>query len=123
MQMFADFYKLSCILSSLVLWTCRANESNSKKLTGQEFNKKLDLNWPAALSLALLKTRAIPTSKYEIILFELMFDRPMNFGLRPYPMSNLTESSHNHIQYLKVFISSLETVTHKVLRTWNNPLE
>lgn len=96
MQMFADFYKLSYILSSLVLWTRRANESNSKKTHWPRFSDPLGLTWPTALSVALLKIRETPVSKHEIILLELMFGRPMNSGLRPYPMPNLTESSHNH---------------------------
>lgn len=33
--------------------------------------------------------------------FELMCVRPMNLGLRPYSVSNLMESTHNYVQYLK----------------------
>ena len=47
----------------------------------------------------------------------------MNFGLRPCPVPNLTESSQNHTQVLTGFLSSSETLRHKVIRTWKDPLE
>lgn len=113
MQMFADFYKLSYILSPLVLWTRRANESNSKKTHWPRFSNPLGLNWPTAL----LKIRGTPVSKHEIILFELMLGRPMNSGLRPYPMPNLTESSHNHsiLKRVSLLPRNPETQSHKNL--------
>ena len=51
-------------------------------------------HWPRALSLVLLEIRMSPTSKHGLSSFERMFVRPMNWGLRPYPMSNLMESTY-----------------------------
>ena len=44
----------------------------------------------------------------------------MHWGLRPYSVPSLVESSHKHVQYLKGLLS-LESVRHH--RTWKDPLE
>lgn len=51
-KMFTDFYKLSCSLSFLFLWTCTANESNSKETHWPRFSNQLGLKRPTALPLA-----------------------------------------------------------------------
>ena len=47
----------------------------------------------------------------------------MNLGQRSCPVPDLSESSHNHIQYFKGPLSSLEALRRTVTRTLKDTLE
>lgn len=78
---------------------------------------------PRALLLALLKIRGTPTSKHRLSLLEFIIAMLMNLCLKLCPVTDLTESCHNHVQHLKELLSFLEILMHKVIRTWKDPVE
>ena len=76
----------SCIGRQVLYHWCHHALNKVQHLAGQQ--------WPRALSLVLLEIRMAPTSKHGLSSFEITFVRPMNWGLRPCPVSNLMESTH-----------------------------
>ena len=71
----------------------------------------------------LLKIRGTPTSKHRLSLLEFIIAMLMNLCLKLCPVTDLTESCHNHVQHLKQLLSFLEILMHKVIRTWKDPVE
>lgn len=61
-----------------------------------------------------------PQGKQRISPFELSLGRPMNLGLRPCRLSDVTDFCHNHEQYFKGLFSSLETLRLNVTRSWKH---
>lgn len=67
----------------------RVNESNSKISLANILKYTMSW-WPIALPLVLLKIRVIPTSSHRISLLKGVNGKPVNLGLRPCPLSDLT---------------------------------
>jgi hypothetical protein len=82
----------------------------NQKLTVQ-YSVIFWLKWSTTFPLSLLKIRA----STSLAPFELTFGSAI--------CANLTESSYDHIQYLKGVLSPLESLRYKVIKIRKVPLE